>query len=354
MTKKDINYIKKHLKLENCTVSKICGCLVNTEREKVCVFKENFLAQSDDDMEKYLKLEKKIFSNKLRDNSIISTFSTQEETSGESYKLLRKLANGSLSEEVLMSFYDKVIETYSIASNYLILLFFDSMDLPGDENSLDVYQYVTCLICPMKLSADTLGYDSKDNLIAKMPRSNIVSAPECGFAFPVLHNMQTDLHSIMLYSKKAKEPKTEILVDLTGCKYVRTATQKKELLLNGIAAAYGENGTDFLAEYMKEISPEDNEEIYNDVSLDTIKKSFENISNDPEATNTFITGLEKALGNEEILVMDIFMENMLERANVLERRKRMRLLLTECINKIEQNEGKTDLTEEIRSTFLAS
>ena len=57
MTKKDINYIKKHLKLENCTVSKICGCLVNTEREKVCVFKENFLAQSDDDMEKYLKLD---------------------------------------------------------------------------------------------------------------------------------------------------------------------------------------------------------------------------------------------------------------------------------------------------------
>ena len=105
---------------------------------------------------------------------------------------------------------------------------------------------------------------------------------------------------------------------------------------------------------MKEISPEDNEEIYNEVSLDTMKKSFENISNDPEATNTFITGLEKALENEEILVMDIFMENMLERANVLERRKRMKLLLTECINKIEQNEGKTDLTEEIRSTFLAS
>lgn len=116
----------------------------------------------------------------------------------------------------------------------------------------------------------------------------------------------------------------------------------------------GEMELIFWQNIWKKFLPEDNEEIYNEVSLDTIKKSFENISNDPEATNTFITGLEKALGNEEILVMDIFMENMLERANVLERRKRMRLLLTECINKIEQNEGKTDLTEEIRSTFLAS
>ena len=356
MNKRDITLLKKHLKLENSAISNVCGCMVNANGEKIFDFKENFLNRSDDDAEKYLKLIKKVFSNKIGDNTMMTGFTTQEETAGEHYDMLKRLRETKLGDENLLNdFYDKVIETADFSENYLILLFHDTYDIPGEEDSLDVHEFITCLFCPMKLSADVLGYDSVDQQIAKVPRANIVNAPVAGFSFPAFSDKETDMHSIILYSKKAKEPETEFLCDVTGCEYKRTATQKRIEIANQMAFAFGEETEDIAAKFMKELylRYEIEENAKMELTVRLIGEVLDEIyGKRKEETDMFLEAFNKSFDNESVFVSEIIDLAMVEKANAMERKERLRILLDQCVKQIENTSGANDVTEEIKASFL--
>ena len=64
-------------------------------------------------------------------------------------------------EEALQTFYQKVIQTVEMEENYLILLASDTYDVPyrskdgerHDDMSTDVFNYILCSICPVKLTS---------------------------------------------------------------------------------------------------------------------------------------------------------------------------------------------------------
>ena len=64
MNKKEVAEIKKLFKPEMCNLTRICGCYVDSEKQKVSETKEAFLSIPEEEMFKYFDVFKKNLSGK--------------------------------------------------------------------------------------------------------------------------------------------------------------------------------------------------------------------------------------------------------------------------------------------------
>ena len=60
MNKKDILEIKRRFKKEACTFTRMCGCYVDADRNKITKIGETFLNLEDEEFYKYLEIAKKV------------------------------------------------------------------------------------------------------------------------------------------------------------------------------------------------------------------------------------------------------------------------------------------------------
>lgn len=235
MNKREVTEIKRRLKKETCTIQKMAGCYVDSSKEKVVTFSHTFLNLEDEEFFKYLELANKALSGKLGNNLLELEFPTESEVSGGAQSSLLALRDSGLKDEnVLSAFYDHVIETYDFVENYLILLFHDVYDIPmktTDEFSVgeseEIYDYIICAICPVALSKPGLSYHAENNTIAALERDWVVGAVATGFTFPAFTERSTDIHSVLVYTKNAKEPHKEFWENGLGCASKYTSTEKK-------------------------------------------------------------------------------------------------------------------------------
>lgn len=235
MDKKSVLELKRRMKKDECTFTKMCGCYVDGNKNKVVNFTETFLNLEDDEYYKYLEIAKKTLSGAIGNNLLELEFPQEEELPGGHQQFLMGLKASALkNEELLDSFYDLIIENYEYVGNYLIVLFHDAYDVivkTTDNNKLDeseeVYEYVICAICPVTLTKPGLGYRKEENRIGTMDRDWMVGLPETGFTFPAFSERSTDIHSVMFYTKDTKNPHDEVIKNVLGCQKKRTATEKQ-------------------------------------------------------------------------------------------------------------------------------
>ena len=62
MTKQDISEIKKLLTPKKCSITRICGCYVDGEKNKKTELKQAFLALPEEEMFKYFEILRKTLS----------------------------------------------------------------------------------------------------------------------------------------------------------------------------------------------------------------------------------------------------------------------------------------------------
>ena len=121
--------------MDRNAISRIYGCFVNSSREIVSYIDESMGILPQDEAEKYLNLLKKALSGKLGKNLIDIIFSTEQVADSDEHRLLMalrdsQLKNGNIREE----FYQKIINSLDLGdSNYLILLAYDTYDVPPQE-----------------------------------------------------------------------------------------------------------------------------------------------------------------------------------------------------------------------------
>ena len=121
MIKKEIAEIKRQFTPANCSISRICGCYVDGEKNKKADFKEAFLSLPEEDMFKYFELLRKNLSGTLGKNLINLEFPLAAEGEGGPHEFLLKLRNSRLQDDTLLdAFYDRIIENYDYVGNYLI------------------------------------------------------------------------------------------------------------------------------------------------------------------------------------------------------------------------------------------
>ena len=249
MEKKEVLELKRRLKKETCTISKLAGCYVNSSKEKVVTFTDDFFGLSDEEIFKYLEIANKTLSGTVGNNLMELAF--PEEADGMQKSMLA-LKNSKLSDDAILDgFYDRVISSFKYEGHYLILLFYDIYDVPKKttdgmklDESEEVYDYIICSICPVRLSKAGLGYIENENKIAPRIRDWIVDATDTGFIYPAFSDRSTDIHHVMVYAKKPADPHKEFWEAALGCGSRYTAAEKKTAFSNMVISRVGPENED--------------------------------------------------------------------------------------------------------------
>ena len=235
MNKKEVLELKKRFKKDQATFTRLVGCYVDCNREKICKFGGKFLTLEEEEYYKYLEIANKVLSGTLGNNLLNLSFPIEEEQVGGRQQILMALRDTNLEDETLLdTYYDLVIDTYDEPGNYLILLYLDSYDVMTRTNdninvdeSEEVYKYLMCAICPVSLSKPGLGYLESEKRIGPRIRDWVVGVPATGFLFPAFNDRSTDIHSTLFYTRNTKEPHSEFMTNGLGCGVERTATEQK-------------------------------------------------------------------------------------------------------------------------------
>lgn len=237
MIKQEINELKRLYTPSNCSITRICGCYVDGEKNKKTEFKEAFLSLPEEEIFKYFELLRKTLSGSLGKNLLNLDFPLASEQEGGTQAALLALRDSNLKDDALIEeFYDRVINTYEYVGNYLILLIHDAYDVPGkttdgltmDDASDTVFEYIMCCICPVNLSKPGLSYDNINNEFHNRIRDWVVEMPETGFLFPSFNDRATDIHSTLFYSKNPEEAHSEFVENILGCTMPLSAGTQKE------------------------------------------------------------------------------------------------------------------------------
>lgn len=265
MNKKEVLELKRRFKKEAATFTRVCGCYVDGNHNKVCKFGNTFLNLEEDEFYKYLEIANKALSGTIGNNLLELKFPIEEEEVGGRQHILMALRASKLEDENLLdTFYDLVIDTYDHAGNYLIVLFHDAYDVmsrTSDNNNLDeseeVYEYLICAICPVDLSKPGLGFLEDEHRIGPRVRDWVVGAVDTAFLFPAFNDSSTDIHSTLFYTKNTKEPHSEFMANGLGCGIERTATEQKmafHSIVRNVLGAEDEHTDDVLLDLQQNLS----------------------------------------------------------------------------------------------------
>lgn len=249
MNKKEIAEIKKLLNPVHQTISRIAGCYVSAEKEKIMTFSQNFGLLEEEEVFKYLELFRKSLSGTLGKNLIDMEFPNEQEAEGGREEFLYRLNKSRLEdEELLEEFYDKVIEGYVTSESYLILLIANAYDVPGMgsdrmeqfDASEQVYAYLQALICPVDLAKPALSYDRDTQAFHSRIRDWVVGMPAAGFLFPAFNDRMSDIHAVLYYSKNADDLHFDLTESVLGCQLPLPAPIQKEAFTALVEEALGE------------------------------------------------------------------------------------------------------------------
>lgn len=249
MHKKEVLEIRKQYKPEECSITRICGCYVNGNKEVVAQSKDAFLSLPDEEIFKYLTIFKQTLSGTIGKNLINMEFPLEQEMPGGTQEFLLQLRASKLQDDMLLEeFYQKIIENYNYGENYYIILIHVAYDIPGKSTdgsemfdaSDEVYEYLLCSICPVQLSKEGLCYNPETNHMENRIRDWLVEPPVKGFLFPTFNDRSTDIHSLLYFSKQAEDLQPEFIENALGCTFPMSAGSQKNTFHSVVMNTLGE------------------------------------------------------------------------------------------------------------------
>ena len=249
MHKKEVLEIRKQYKPEECSITRICGCYVNGNKEIVAQSRDAFLSLPDEEIFKYLTIFKQTLSGTIGKNLINMEFPLEQEMPGGTQEFLLQLRESKLQDDILLEeFYQKIIENYYYGENYYIILIHVAYDVPGKSTdgsemfdaSDEVYEYLLCSICPVQLSKEGLCYNPETNHMENRIRDWLVEPPVKGFLFPAFNDRSTDIHSLLYFSKQAEDLQAEFIENALGCTFPMSAGSQKNTFQSVVMNTLGE------------------------------------------------------------------------------------------------------------------
>lgn len=277
MINAEVLEIKKRIKKDDDSTVKIRGCYVTgSEKEKVTYISDYLSNLPEEEQHKYIELLRKGLSGTLGKNLLNLEFDNESDESPQQ-SLLGLRASEFKSPEVLDSFYDYIIDNLDYVGNYLILLMYDSYDVPVKtsdnikmDDSTEVFNYILCCICPVNLSKPGLSYHEDTNQIQNRDRDWVVDPPCVGFMFPAFNDRSTDIHNLLYYVKSTKELYPEFMTDGLGCKEKIPSDQQKQIFQSIIEETIINEPGYNLVEVVRDINENLVEMIDNNVSEEPV------------------------------------------------------------------------------------
>lgn len=249
MISKEILEIKKQFTPENCAITRMCGCYVDHEKNRKCEINRSFLSLPEEEAFKYFEIFKQTLTGTLGKKLINMEFPLHQEEAGGTQEFLYRLRNSKLEDEALIDeFYNKIIDNFEYGENYYIILIHAVYDVPGKASdgsdmfdaSDNVYEYILCSICPVKLSKAGLSYDVDQNSIVGRNRDWVVDPPVKGFLFPAFNDRTADIHQALYFTKKPEELQPKLIEELLGSDIPLSAENQKVTFNEILSETLGE------------------------------------------------------------------------------------------------------------------
>lgn len=237
MNEKEVSEIRRRFKPDKSNITSICGCYVNDKKEIVSTFNQSINIMPEDESEKFLAILKKTLSGTLNKNLIDIEFTTQQVVDSPEHGLLMQLREKKLKDEnALNTFFENVIKSVSLSEHYLIILAYDTYDLPyqakdGSElsdASSEVFSYILCSICPIKMRKPALEFYAYENQFRSCTIDWIVSPPELGFMFPAFDERSTNIYNSLYYTRNIAENHEEFIETIFNTEIPMPAAVQKE------------------------------------------------------------------------------------------------------------------------------
>lgn len=210
MHEKEIAELRRRYKPDKSNISHIRGCYVNETGEIVSEFNQSLALTAQEETEKLLAILKKSLSGTLGKNLIDISFETKQVVDGEEHALLMALRDSKLGDdEAVQALYRRILNSVMIEGSYMILLAHDTYDVPFrsrdgermEDASTDVFSYILCAICPVKLTKPALSYYVYENEFHSLQTDWIVSSPEIGFMFPAFDDRCSNIYGALYYTR---------------------------------------------------------------------------------------------------------------------------------------------------------
>ncbi len=210
MNEREVSEIRRRFRPDKSNITHIRGCYVSDKGEVLSQLNQSVAMMLEDEREKVLGVLKRTLSGSLGKNLMDIAFPTQQVANGEEHRLLMRLRDSQLEDdEAVETFFDRVRQCVSMETNYLILLAHDAYDVPfrgrdgfrQDDASSDVFSYILCSVCPVKLTKPALSYHTQEQAFHNSKTDWVVCAPELGFLFPAFDDRSTNLYGALYYSR---------------------------------------------------------------------------------------------------------------------------------------------------------
>ncbi len=249
MNEKEIGEIRRHLRRDRSNMTAIYGCYVNENKEIIAEYRASTGMMSENEADKYFAILRKALSGSVGKNLIDLTFKTSQVAGSPEHDLLMQLRKTTLQDEELrMTFYKKIIDSIVLEGNYLILLGYDSYDVPFkskdditlDDASDESYAYLICAICPVKQTKANLHYVADEKTFHDGGMNQPVAAPEVGFLFPAFDNRSTNIYNALYYTHNTKENQDVLVEALFNTPIPKPAAEQKKCFEDLLTDSLGE------------------------------------------------------------------------------------------------------------------
>ncbi len=220
MNEKEIGELRRRFRADKSNITHICGCYVNENREIISQFDQSLALMRQEESEQLLAVLRRTLSGTLGKNLLDVSFDTRQVAEGEEHRLLMALRGSTLrDQEAVQALYRKIIQSLDLPGNFLILLAHDAYDVPyrsrdgerQDDASSEVFTYILCSVCPVKLTKSALSYYVNENTFHTLAADWVVSAPEVGFLFPAFDERSTNLYNALYYSRDTSQTHPEFV-----------------------------------------------------------------------------------------------------------------------------------------------
>ena len=212
MNAKEIREIRRRLRHEHNSVTRIYGCYVNSEGNIIAHLEESVGLLKTEESMRYFDIFKKTLGGKPGKTLLDLEFSRTQE-GGDAYQLLLSLWEDRLSDvKERDQLCRAMIDRLSMDGNYVILMMLDDYDVKSlDEDdeegfkSTETFTYMICAVCPVKNGKAELGYMDDEKRFLDASINQMIEQPSLGFMFPSFNERSTDIHHALVFSQKTDE-----------------------------------------------------------------------------------------------------------------------------------------------------
>ena len=237
MNEKEVAELRRRFRPDRSGVSHVRGCYVNENREIVSRFDQPLGVMTQEETANLRALLKRTLSGTLGKNLLDISFATQQVVRGLEHKRLMDLRGSELKdEEAVEALFQAIIQSVNLEGNYMILLAHDAYDVPyrgkdGEEQedaSSEVFSYLLCSICPVKLTKPALSYYVQEGEFHTRTADWVVAPPALGFLFPAFDDRSANIYDALYYTKDIQDMQEALIGAVFGTDAPMPAAQQKE------------------------------------------------------------------------------------------------------------------------------